>query len=32
LGRMSRKLEKIAALPVQLRSIDIYARLAEVAR
>ena len=32
LGRMSRKLEKIAALPVQLRSIDIYAQLAEVAR
>ena len=32
LGRMSRQLEKIAALPLQLRSIDIYAQLAEVAR
>jgi transposase len=32
LGRMSRKLEEIAALPVQLRSIEIYAQLAEVAK
>ena len=32
LGRMSRKLAEVAALPVQLRSIDIYAQLAEVAR
>lgn len=32
LGRMSRKLEEIAGLPVQLRSIEIYAQLAEVAK
>lgn len=32
LGRMSRKLEEIAAMPVQLRSIEIYAHLAEVAK
>lgn len=32
LGRMSRKLAEIANLPVQLRSIDIYAQLAEVAK
>jgi len=32
LGKMARKLDEIAALPVQLRSIDIYAQLAEVAR
>jgi transposase len=32
LGRMARKLEELASLGVQLRSIDIYARLAEVAR
>lgn len=32
LGRMSRKLEEIAAMPVQLRSIEIYAQLAEVAK
>lgn len=32
LGKLSRKLEEIAALPVQQRSIDIYARLADAAR
>jgi hypothetical protein len=32
LGRMSRKLEEIAALPVEQRPIDLYAALAEVAR
>ncbi len=32
LGRMSRKLAELAAAPVPLRSIEIYARLAEVAR
>lgn len=32
LGRMSRKLEELSASPVQLRSIDIYAQLAEVAK
>ncbi len=32
LGKMARKLEEIAAQPVQLRSIDMYAQLAEVAR
>lgn len=32
LGRMARKLEALAALPVQQRSIDIYAQLSEVAR
>jgi hypothetical protein len=32
LGRMGRRLQEIARLPVQQRSIDIYARLAEVAR
>ena len=32
LGKMARKLNEIAALPVQQRSIDIYAALAEVAR
>lgn len=32
LGRMARKLSEIAALPVEYRSIDIYAQLAEVAR
>ncbi len=32
LGRMARKLDEVAALPVQLRSIDIYAHVAEVAR
>jgi hypothetical protein len=32
LGRMARKLEEIAAIPVMQRSIDIYAQLAEVAR
>lgn len=32
LGRMSRKLEEIAALPVERRPVDLYAALAEVAR
>jgi len=32
LGRMSRRLNEIASTGVQSRSIDIYARLAEVAR
>lgn len=32
LGKMARKLDQIAAQPVQLRSIEIYAQLAEVAR
>jgi hypothetical protein len=32
LGRMGRRLVEIAATNVQHRSIDIYARLAEVAR
>jgi transposase len=32
LGKMARKLDAIAALPVQQRSIDIYALVAEVAR
>jgi len=32
LGKMARKLDEIAALPVQQRSIDIYAGVAEVAR
>jgi hypothetical protein len=32
LGRMGRRLAKIAASNVQHRSIDLYARLAEVAR
>ena len=32
LGRMSRKLEEIASSPVQLRSIEMYAMLAEVAK
>lgn len=32
LGRMSRRIEELAALPVQLRSSDYYAELAEVAR
>jgi len=32
LGRMAKKLEAIGALPVQLRSIDIYSELAEVAQ
>ena len=30
LGKVARKLQELAAEPVQLRSIDIYARLAEV--
>jgi transposase len=32
LGRMSRKLQEIAAMPVQRRPVDLYAALAEVAR
>ena len=32
LGRMGRRLQEIARLPVQQRSIEIYAQLAEVAR
>lgn len=32
LGQMARKLDQIAALPVQQRSIEIYAEVAEVAR
>ncbi len=32
LGKMARKLGQIASTPVQLRSIEIYAQLAEVAR
>jgi len=32
LGKMARKLAELAALPVQQRSIDIYAAVAEVAR
>jgi transposase len=32
LGRMSRKLQEIAAMPVERRPVDLYAALAEVAR
>ena len=32
LGRMARKLQEIAALPVERRPLDLYAALAEVAR
>ena len=32
LGRMSRRLAEISSMPVQLRSIEIYAQLAEVAK
>ncbi len=32
LGKMARKLDELAALPVHLRSMEIYAQLAEVAR
>jgi len=32
LGRMARKLADVAAAPVQMRSIEIYAQLAEAAR
>jgi transposase len=32
LGRMSRRLQEIAALPVETRPMDLYAALAEVAR
>ena len=32
LGRMSRKLQEIASLPVERRPVDLYAALAEVAR
>jgi hypothetical protein len=32
LGRMARKLQELAALPVERRPVDLYAALAEVAR
>ena len=32
LGRMARRLQEIAAMPVQRRPVDLYAALAEVAR
>jgi len=32
LGRMARKLRDIAAMPVEIRPVDLYAALAEVAR
>jgi hypothetical protein len=32
LGRMARRLQEIAALPVERRPVDLYAALAEVAR
>jgi transposase len=32
LGRMARKLREIAAMPVEVRPVDLYAALAEVAR
>ena len=32
LGRMARKLQEIASLPVEQRPMDLYAALAEVAR
>jgi hypothetical protein len=32
LGRMARKLQEIAELPVERRPVDLYAALAEVAR
>jgi hypothetical protein len=32
LGRMARRLQELAAMPVQARPIDLYAALAEVAR
>ena len=32
LGRMARKLQEIASLPVERRPMDLYAALAEVAR
>ena len=32
LGRMARKLQEIASLPVESRPVDLYAALAEVAR
>jgi hypothetical protein len=32
LGRMARKLQEIATLPVERRPVDLYAALAEVAR
>ncbi|MCP3902646.1 MAG: IS21 family transposase [Planctomycetes bacterium] len=32
LGRMARKLRKLAAMPVEIRPVDLYAELAEVAR
>ena len=32
LGRMAKKLQEIASLPVERRPMDLYAALAEVAR
>ena len=32
LGRMGRRLQELAAMPVQQRPLDLYAALAEVAR
>ena len=32
LGRMGRRLQEIAPLPVEARPLDLYAALAEVAR
>jgi hypothetical protein len=32
LGRMGRRLQEIAALPVEARPVDLYAALVEVAR
>jgi hypothetical protein len=32
LGRMARKLQEIASLPVERRPVDLYAAVAEVAR
>jgi hypothetical protein len=32
LGRMAKKLEEIAQMPVERRPVDLYAALAEVAR
>ena len=32
LGRMARRLQEIAAMPVEQRPVDLYAALAEVAR
>ncbi len=32
LGRMARKLRELAAMPVEVRPVNLYAELAEVAR